>query len=176
MHYKMEVQAAFSASHHLPGYQGLCSRVHGHRWEVEARLVWEVDEMPGDGMLVDFGEVERVLVLFDHDDVNQYIKMPTAENIASWMVEQLRKVVQGRERQSNGTLRCIYISITIHEDPSSSITTVWTPEEPNDFSEQRQQRAELWHELRSWLELLRAAETAERVVAAMMKEEASDEE
>jgi 6-pyruvoyltetrahydropterin/6-carboxytetrahydropterin synthase len=78
---------AFDAAHHLPDYPGLCSNVHGHSWQVEVVLIGKKDETTG--MVVDFKWMkdvgEEILGLFDHQDLNDFLKNPTAENIATYL-------------------------------------------------------------------------------------------
>lgn len=81
----------FDAAHHLPGYDGCCSRVHGHTYKLE--IVLEGDKK-NDGMIMDFAILkkivkEEVLDKLDHQDLNQIIKNPTAENMVEWIYEKL---------------------------------------------------------------------------------------
>jgi 6-pyruvoyltetrahydropterin/6-carboxytetrahydropterin synthase len=74
----------FDSAHHLPGYDGKCSRIHGHRWEIEAGVSGSIN--PKTGMVIDFHDLDsviqkRVLDRLDHDDLNSSFPLPTAENI-----------------------------------------------------------------------------------------------
>ena len=90
--YVLKVRDHFDAAHHLVGYQGECSRVHGHRWTVELEVAF--DSLPPDGMRVDFGHLKDVLgrILPDHCDLNDvYLGMnPTAENLSRVLFEQAK--------------------------------------------------------------------------------------
>ena len=78
------IKTHFDAAHHLPDYNGKCRRVHGHRWELEVAFQGSVVEKTG--MVFDFKKVKdtvkKVTEVFDHRDLNNFIPMPTAENIA----------------------------------------------------------------------------------------------
>ncbi|WP_287155491.1 6-carboxytetrahydropterin synthase QueD [Candidatus Solincola tengchongensis] len=78
----------FDAAHRLPGYPGPCSRLHGHRWRVEAAVAGgEPDE---GGIVVDFLVLKRILgevvAGFDHrclNEVEPFTRLiPTSENLA----------------------------------------------------------------------------------------------
>jgi 6-pyruvoyltetrahydropterin/6-carboxytetrahydropterin synthase len=88
----------FAAAHHLPDYEGKCKAVHGHTF----RLFVTVGLRPNrqgfsEGMIMDFAEVKNiveghVLCLLDHNDLNNTIKNPTAENIIEWIKDVLESV------------------------------------------------------------------------------------
>lgn len=103
--------------HRIPFHKAKCCNVHGHRYRIVAELHGDsVVQVPGaseQGMLMDFGEVKRLMMEqihdpLDHgfmvwkDDValkdfllatgNRTIVMdeiPTAENLAKWCFERL---------------------------------------------------------------------------------------
>uniref|UniRef100_A0A7C4XT94 6-carboxy-5,6,7,8-tetrahydropterin synthase n=1 Tax=Caldisericum exile TaxID=693075 RepID=A0A7C4XT94_9BACT len=84
----------FDAAHRLPDYKGKCANLHGHRWKFQVVIEGEVDKKTG--MVKDFNELKRVvevLVLdeLDHTYLNKKIKNPTAENIATWIFNTLKK-------------------------------------------------------------------------------------
>ena len=88
--YFQKVRGHFDAAHFLPGYQGKCANLHGHRWEV----VWTVKTpVLENGMGADFGwlktRLENVLEVFDHSIVNMRLENPTAENIAKMLYLEL---------------------------------------------------------------------------------------
>jgi 6-pyruvoyltetrahydropterin/6-carboxytetrahydropterin synthase len=95
--YKITASASFSAAHHLREYRGKCENQHGHNWRVTASVRGET--LDSDGMLVDFGDLRRMLrevcAELDHTDVNIHpyfaINNPTAENIAAWIFGRIEK-------------------------------------------------------------------------------------
>lgn len=93
--YEISVRAAFEAAHFIAGYEGKCSRLHGHNWTVEAVVCGEkLDRL---GMLVDFkilkDELKKILDLFDHRFLNELetfaTENPTAENLARKIFKRL---------------------------------------------------------------------------------------
>jgi 6-pyruvoyltetrahydropterin/6-carboxytetrahydropterin synthase len=81
---KMGLSLEFDAAHRLPNYDGKCSRVHGHTYDVEVVLEGPVDDESG--FLMDFYDLKRILksVLseLDHRDLNEILPNPTTEKIA----------------------------------------------------------------------------------------------
>lgn len=82
----------FQASHRLPRHPGKCRNLHGHTYFLEVWCEGPVD--PDSGMVLDFGDVkrvvnDRVLDLLDHSHLNDRLENPTAENIAEWIWQQL---------------------------------------------------------------------------------------
>lgn len=84
----------FEAAHRLPGYDGPCRKIHGHSYKLHVSIRGSVD--PDSGMVIDFHEVERivgetVLSGLDHRDLNECMENPTAENLAVWIWDRLKR-------------------------------------------------------------------------------------
>lgn len=82
---------AFNAAHNLVHYKGDCERLHGHTYKLEVTLEGTPD---GDGLIIDFGDIksivqEQVLTKLDHHYLNDIIPQSSAENIATWIWNQL---------------------------------------------------------------------------------------
>jgi 6-pyruvoyltetrahydropterin/6-carboxytetrahydropterin synthase len=93
--YELIVEDEFSAAHMIKGYQGKCSRLHGHNYKVKVAVVGEkLNEI---GMVVDFSKVkaklEEVLDMFDHYDLNERLKEDnvTAEIIARYIYYEMKR-------------------------------------------------------------------------------------
>lgn len=88
---KLGLAMEFDAAHHLPGYDGKCSRVHGHTYTVEVVIEGPIGD---DGFVIDFYDlkkiVSRVLEDLDHNDLNSIMQNPTAEMIASDIYQRLK--------------------------------------------------------------------------------------
>ena len=84
------VSESFSAAHSIPGHEK-CGKLHGHNFLVSV----EVEGEPKNGMVIDFFELKRILreilARFDHSIINEIIEIPTSENIALYIFEQLRR-------------------------------------------------------------------------------------
>lgn len=81
----------FDAAHFLPNYYGKCEKLHGHTYNLHVTIEGELGE---NGLLIDFVILkkivkERVLNQLDHSHLNDLIPVPSAENIAIWIWEQL---------------------------------------------------------------------------------------
>lgn len=82
----------FDSAHFLPKYHGKCERLHGHTYRLRVTLEGEPDS---EGMVCDFAEIkkvvkERVLADLDHNNLNDVMENPSAENIAVWIWEKLQ--------------------------------------------------------------------------------------
>jgi 6-pyruvoyltetrahydropterin/6-carboxytetrahydropterin synthase len=74
----------FEAAHQLPWHPGKCRNLHGHGYRLEVTVEGPVRD---DGMVLDFAEVEAVVVReviarYDHTYLNDLFENPTAELIA----------------------------------------------------------------------------------------------
>ena len=82
----------FDAAHLLPGYNGPCSRLHGHTWFLEVEVEGPVDK---EGFVMDFSELkklvyDKVLSIVDHSYLNEtVIHNPTCENLLVWIWNRL---------------------------------------------------------------------------------------
>ena len=67
--YYLQTKASFDAAHFLWKYEGKCRNIHGHRWNVVAKIKSQELEQEGQtrGMVVDFGNLKKDLkVLCDY--------------------------------------------------------------------------------------------------------------
>jgi 6-pyruvoyltetrahydropterin/6-carboxytetrahydropterin synthase len=98
--YTISIETEFSAAHIIRGYNGPCSRPHGHNWKVTVEARSEVlDKI---GLSIDFYELqektEEVIAAFDHRDINTIPPFdkdlnPTSENIAHFIFDELKKIL-----------------------------------------------------------------------------------
>lgn len=98
-HYLLKTHVHFAAAHVLRGYRGDCEQVHGHNYKVEIEVrATQLDEL---GMGVDFRAIRtaarEVVSVLDHrmlNDIPPFTEInPTAENIASYIHEQLGRML-----------------------------------------------------------------------------------
>lgn len=108
----------FEMAHALLGYDGLCSNIHGHTYNMEVTLIGEPRNQPShprDGMVMDFGRLKKIVKSrivgdFDHALVlnsaspREYIEtmrqatervivlnfQPTSENLLAYFAELLQ--------------------------------------------------------------------------------------
>ncbi|MBP3229726.1 MAG: 6-carboxytetrahydropterin synthase [Prevotella sp.] len=102
---KMEVAGCHQLS--LP-YESKCSRLHGHNWTITVFLASR--EVNAEGMVIDFKRVkEKVHDYLDHGNFNDLLPFnPTAENIATWVVEQFPQCYKAIVEESNGNVAQAY--------------------------------------------------------------------
>ena len=64
--YYLQTKASFDAAHFLWKYEGKCRNIHGHRWNVVAKIKSQELEREGQtrGMVVDFGNLKNDLKVF----------------------------------------------------------------------------------------------------------------
>lgn len=94
--YEIQVQGNFCAAHALIGYEGDCSKIHGHNWEISAFI--ECRTLDDIGMGIDFRDaksaVNDILDSMDHTNLNDLDAFttvnPTAENIARILYTRLK--------------------------------------------------------------------------------------
>ncbi|HEX9887362.1 MAG TPA: 6-carboxytetrahydropterin synthase QueD [Longimicrobiales bacterium] len=95
--YTVCVQAHYDAAHALVNYEGKCSRLHGHRYVVEAAL--QAEELDRAGIAFDFVDLKRELRALadelDHENLNELPAFhgveTSAENQARWFWDELKK-------------------------------------------------------------------------------------
>lgn len=85
----------FDAAHFLPRYKGRCERLHGHTYKLEVIVEGEVGE---GGMVMDFNHLKEVVKdsiirKLDHENLNEIFDNPTAENIAQWIIDELKNKI-----------------------------------------------------------------------------------
>lgn len=123
--YTLTIITDFSAAHILHGYDGPCSRLHGHNWQVEAKVsAYRLDEI---GLAYDFAELKKatreLAKSLDHRFLNEIPPFdkqnPSAENISAWFYNQLEKMITEPSVKIE--------AITIWENERSKVT--YTEEE-----------------------------------------------
>ncbi len=93
---KLGLITEFDAAHSLPGYLGKCANLHGHTYQVEVVAEGEVGE---DGFVMDFYELKKIIAGaledLDHSYLNDVLPNPTAETIAQWISDRLKRDMMG---------------------------------------------------------------------------------
>lgn len=88
----------FDSAHYIPNHLRKCKFLHGHSYKLEVTVRRRVD--PDTGMVIDFGDLKKVVKtqieeVLDHGYLNNYIPMPTSENIILWIWMQLSFDIKG---------------------------------------------------------------------------------
>ncbi|MDR2425809.1 MAG: 6-carboxytetrahydropterin synthase QueD [Endomicrobium sp.] len=98
MKYKLSVVKGFASAHCLREYKGKCENMHGHNWKVRAAFCG--NKLDSTGMLMDFTDIkarlDKIIHYLDHKFLNEIPPFndinPTAENIAAYILNELKKV------------------------------------------------------------------------------------
>ena len=126
--YRLQVKTHFDAAHYIKDYQGKCSRMHGHRWEVE--VVLEGGELDKMNILIDFGVVKGMLETLvgklDHYVLNEVLQEHnvTAEFLAKWFYKEFYQLYQLLISDSAGWVefRGMHLTrVTIWESPDCCV-------------------------------------------------------
>ena len=101
----------FAAGHFLPYHAGLCKNPHGHNYRLEVEVsgiikkekMADRQEAPDTGMLIDFGEMKRivaneVLIKHDHKMLNDIYSNPTAEIMVDHIFDWLERVFWDKKK------------------------------------------------------------------------------
>lgn len=105
--FKLKLRHHFDAAHNLLNYQGQCSNLHGHRWNVEVTIIGK--NLKND-MIVDFKEIKAAIDKYDHAYLNESFDFnPTAENIVKKLYDEIKELT-GMETR-----------VVLFEAPDSSI-------------------------------------------------------
>ena len=130
--YKLQLKHHFDAAHKLEDYDGPCSNLHGHRWDVLVEINSGILE---NDMVIDFKKIKEIINSLDHLTILQDIESnkklidvliesnlkihliefnPTAENLAIYLknliFSQLKNVIFDS------------VKVTLWESPEASIT------------------------------------------------------
>ena len=94
--FELEISREFSAAHQLRGYNGDCSKLHGHNYRIGAVLrAKQLDEI---GIAVDFKKLkaalDEIILEFDHTNLSENPLFadvnPTSEMIAMVIYKKLK--------------------------------------------------------------------------------------
>ncbi|MDD3155098.1 MAG: 6-carboxytetrahydropterin synthase QueD [Victivallaceae bacterium] len=118
--FEIEIERAFSAAHHLRGYCGNCSHLHGHNYVVAAGLRAEqLDEV---GIAVDFrklkDELDAILARYDHADLNELEEFQAINPTSEVLARHIYRVLS--EKMNSDKIRVI--RIRVRESPGSTAT------------------------------------------------------
>ena len=112
--YSVTKRIEIAGSHRLQlPYDSPCQRLHGHNWIISVEVISGV--LTTQGMVVDFTSISKVVKQLDHRDLNEIFTFnPTAENIAKWIFDNVKKnldnphaeVSKVTVQESEGNIAC----------------------------------------------------------------------
>ena len=116
--FEVSIKRAFSAAHHLKGYDGDCSRLHGHNWVV--KVLVHTERLDNIGISVDFRrlktELDKVLDELDHCNLNE-LKIFEGSNPTS---EEISRFIYRKLSSNINTAGAKVAKVTIFESESTS--------------------------------------------------------
>jgi 6-pyruvoyltetrahydropterin/6-carboxytetrahydropterin synthase len=87
----LRTEVEFDSAHYLEGYDGFCSRMHGHTWRIILLVKGHKSLMNDIGILWDFTNLKKIANEYDHYILNNKMSCnPTAENIAITVYDKLK--------------------------------------------------------------------------------------
>lgn len=157
MTYAAMTAIELDAGHRVPLHESKCKNPHGHRYRIEAVVLSEdlFEETSQQGMVLDFGLVKRLLTEKVHDVLDHgfiifrndreliqamwgrdwniilFPYVPTAENIARWVYEQLAPYVR---QMSNEDHKVWLDGVVVHETPNNK--AIYRPSDPDPVSDE----------------------------------------
>ena len=123
MKYTLSVIKSFASAHCLREYKGKCENMHGHNWKVRAAFCGT--ELDKTGMLMDFTDIkahlDNIMLYLDHKFLNEIPPFnginPTAENIASYIFNELKKT-------ETDTAKVCEVEVWESETSSATVTAI----------------------------------------------------
>jgi len=81
-------------------YQSKCENLHGHNWIIT--VFCKSETLNENGMVVDFADIKKdIHGMLDHKNLNEIFEFnPTAENIAEWVVNNVRNCYRAEVTES----------------------------------------------------------------------------
>ena len=92
MHMRLSKEFTFDSAHFLKDYHGKCERLHGHTYRMRVTVDGPIQE---NGLVMDFSDIkkivnEKVVDIFDHNNINDTLEHSTVENMCVWTWKQLK--------------------------------------------------------------------------------------
>ena len=87
---RLSLERTFEAGHFIPNHKGACRKVHGHSYRVGVTLNGLHNSI--DGIFVDFGDIKHLIDKFDHSFLNDFFKIPSAENLSRYFALKILRL------------------------------------------------------------------------------------
>ena len=86
----------FDAAPQLTDYHGKCERMHGHTYRLDVTVEGPVLK---NGIVIDFALLKNavkkhIFERLDHQNLNNFFKNPTAENVTTWIFKELKPLAK----------------------------------------------------------------------------------
>ena len=117
--FKLHLEREIACSHRLVHHNGKCNNLHGHNYFVEVDITTKtlINGGSSDGMVVDFGDVKRIIDHFDHKHLNDVTNMeqPTAERLAELMCIAIVETCREGATTPYGINNPLKVRVRVHE-------------------------------------------------------------
>ena len=111
---RLSLERVIEASHHIPNHKGKCKHLHGHSYRIGATIVGLHDTQ--NGIFIDFGDIKEVIDRFDHRNLNDTFKFPSAENMSRFFALKILRMHKD----------IVEVSVTVYETENACATTTVT--------------------------------------------------
>ena len=96
-----------AGSHKLTlDYESKCQNLHGHNWIITAHC--QAKALNHNGMVVDFTDIKKFVMSYDHKHLNECIPFntinPTAENMAKYLCHKIPDGYKVEVQESEGNI------------------------------------------------------------------------
>jgi len=106
MIYTVTKRIEIAGAHRLAlPYESKCSNLHGHNWIVT--VTCQTDKLNNAGMVVDFGEIKKMVMCLDHQNLNDHLHQPTAERLAAFLLGGIPHCIKVEVQESEGNTACV---------------------------------------------------------------------
>jgi len=85
---KIGTEVTISCAHYIPNHPK-CGKSHGHNFRIMVEVQGEVHESTG--MIADFGYIKKIITKYDHNNLNNYLDLPTCENLAMEICKRIKE-------------------------------------------------------------------------------------
>jgi 6-pyruvoyltetrahydropterin/6-carboxytetrahydropterin synthase len=121
--YLLSAEAVFAAAHTLPGVD-MCARMHGHNWRVRVTVRIAASCLDGQGMGVDFRDLERIAREAVEDFEHRYLndlpafrdRPPTAETLTRVIADRVSAAL------ADHPSRAVLAEVELWEMPQYKVT------------------------------------------------------
>ncbi len=113
----------FDAAHRISSHKGKCKNIHGHTWEVDIYVTFDLADDYDGSIIIDFGDMKAWINELDHKDLNEFFERPdvTAEFLAMYFGQRLKTYLHGSISENSGVSINGY-QITVWESSTASAT------------------------------------------------------
>ncbi len=116
--YELEWNGDFSSAHKITSHAGKCKNIHGHNWQIKINITVEPLVIDPTEMIIDFGEISKIIDTLDHKDLNEHFKV--ANVTAEFLVGEIAQLLYKSNMMSE-EYELKVIQITLEESAGKSI-------------------------------------------------------